>query len=143
MLNVLGGNKVYTVPEIDNLLNKITGFEIVSKLPYLAEANTKTVYYKKTTGSAVIGYIVPGGSIDDMVDEIDDTHVEPVYASVLVPYIKGFDTSDNPCWYTTGSLTISDTLSEEEVIKIWEEHYLKGQKLTKVNTTRQIAIDGR
>ena len=126
MLNVLGGNKVYTVPETDNLLDGKTNFETVSKLPPLAEADVKTVYYKKTADKDITGYVIPGGSIDDIVDEADSTHTEPVTTPVLVPYVKSFDANNNPCWYTTGSNTVNNTLSEEEVLKIWEEHYLKG-----------------
>lgn len=123
-LNVLGGNKIYTVPEIDTLLKNMAGFAIVDKLPDIATANTKLVYYKKSKDKLqeITGYGNPDNS-SDVSEEQDSIHTEPIYTErpLLVPYIIGNDTTGNKVWYTTGSAAKDHAaIPEETVLEIWK-----------------------
>ena len=123
-LNVMGGYRVYTVPEIDAMLKKMAGFVIVDKLPELSAANTSLVYYKKTkdTVKDITGYANPDNPAD-ISEEEDDTHTEPIYTErpALIPYIIGNDADGNKVWYTTGS-NVNDQvpLTNEEINTIWD-----------------------
>lgn len=122
MLNVLGGHKVYTVPEIDKLLRNACGFVIctASTFPKLEDASTKLVYYKQTNDT-IAGYCDPDNP-DDIVTEPDEKHTEPVKIPTLTPYLKGKDADEKDCWYTTDKYTLNDTLTEEEVLAIWNKY---------------------
>lgn len=165
MLNVLGGNKVYTVPEIDKLIKNMAGFEIVDKLPTLDAAKTTCVYYKRGNSSIIDGYRKPddpdGDATEDVKDEADDTYTTPIYRQALIPYIKAKQTSSGTSqyvWFTTDTLSKVDSLTEEDVRAIWyygvtydgltsEQKNADGSvkeipiRYTSINTTRHIAIN--
>lgn len=124
-LNVLGGNKVYTVPEIDSLLKNVAGFAIVDKLPKIETANAKLVYYKRTKDKMqeITGYANPDDPTD-ISEEPDETHTEPIITEhpLLVPYIIGKDADNNKVWYTTGgSAKDHDAIPEETILEIWNK----------------------
>lgn len=104
MLRLLGEAKVYTVPEIDAIIRKRTGFQIVNALPDIRLASDRIVYFVRT------GETAPGWN-DEMYP-------------VLQPYVVGYEDAggggccccdcppsccggdDKPSaarvWYTTG-----------------------------------------
>lgn len=71
MIRLLGEAKVYTVPEIDAIIRKRTGFQIVNALPDIRLANDRIVYFVRT------GETAPGWN-DEMYP-------------VLQPYVVGYD----------------------------------------------------
>lgn len=98
MLHLFEGNRVYTVPEIDMLLQRATGgFTIVDSLPLASKADPACVYYVKKTVT------------DNATNE--DKHV-------LVPYVigKAPDSGTEDVWYTTG--IEKGSISYEELANI-------------------------
>lgn len=129
MLNVLGGVKIYTAPEVDKLIGKASGHAIVVSLPPLASAMVGTVYYKKTavTKKELKGYRKASDTEGDYTSDLraspEGEYTVAVYDrySMLVPYIVGTDSSGNRAWYTTGTLDSSGPITEEEVLQIWRD----------------------
>ena len=124
-LNVMGGQRVYTVPEIDMMMKKMAGFTIVDKLPAIASANPTLVYYKKTKDKVrdITGYANPDDPTD-IAEEEDAIHTEPVYTErpALIPYIIGNDAvTGDKVWYTTGnSVNEQVPLTDDEINEIWD-----------------------
>lgn len=83
MLNLIGGNRVYTVKEIDQIISTKTGFFIVDELPDADTANSNLVYYRRT----------------DKLFEDEHGHLQ----KVLRQYIVGEDPefSGHKAWFTT------------------------------------------
>lgn len=94
MLNMLGQHKIYTVPEIDVLLRKASGFTIVDTLPDISLANDKLVYYKRQF---------------DEDGNLKKVEVEGEERPVLIPYLVGYDIDGTTkVWYTSGGAGVSD-----------------------------------
>lgn len=150
MLNVLGGVKVYTVPEIDMLIKSANGYTVVDKLPTLSSANTGLVYYKKSTSviSELKGYKREGDSDDtefikEEIDE-DEGYTVPVYTKlpVLIPYIVGHDEKGRKMWYTTSAKNSESTpLTDEEIKAIWKKYDYTYPKM--LITQKTLAVDMR
>lgn len=121
-LNVAGNQRVYTVPEIDTLLSRMTGFTVVSKLPDIETANPLFVHYKKAGFNIkdISGYANPNDA-SDIIDEEDAEHTQPVFTErpALVPYVIGTDAHNNKVWYTTGSCIKKEPLTDAEITDIW------------------------
>lgn len=129
-INVLGGQKVYTVPEMDTKIDEIiaqglAGFEIVDKLPTLASATVNRVYYKKTKKTITDTWYSNPSDPTDTSDEQDATHTVEHTAErpVLQPYLKGKDAHNDDCWYTSGSGSAGDHrgMADEEILEIWRQ----------------------
>lgn len=77
MLNMLGGIKIYTVPDVDLLIKNATGFAIVDTLPDpIEDAKANLAYYKRVQGTD---------------------------KNILVPYLVGeHPETKELVWYTTG-----------------------------------------
>ena len=128
MINVAGGRKIYTVEEIDKIIEtQASTFAIVDELPAIAEADEKTVYYLKSKDNAIeiTGYKNPNNPSD--VSEVKDlNHTEAVTITKprLVPYIIGVDQSNHKAWFTAGSSM--RPLTAQEVIDIWNSVEIGG-----------------
>lgn len=128
MLNVLGGVKVYTTTEINSMIKRSHGFDIVNELPPIQTADIGIVYYK-TTSKCVVeikGYrkIDDPDDTDDLTPEPDAEHVIPVYISrpALVPYIIGI-VNGRRVWYTVAGQTVDTSpISDEEILAIWHSY---------------------
>lgn len=123
-LNIVGNNKVYTVKEIDALLDRTSGFVVVNTLPPIIDAKANLIYYKKAkdTIKDVTGYANPN-DMSDVSEEKDSRHTQVIYTErpALIPYIIGIDsTTGNKVWYTTGTSIKHEPLTEEEVKAIWD-----------------------
>ena len=123
-LNIMGNNKVYTVKEIDALLDRTSGFVVVNTLPPIVDAKANLIYYKKAkdTIKDVTGYANPN-DMSDISEEKDSSHTQVIYTErpALIPYIIGIDsTTGNKVWYTTGTSIKHEPLTEEEVKAIWD-----------------------
>jgi len=137
MLNVLGGIKIYTAPEVDQLIGKANGHTIVTSLPSLSSAVVGMVYYKKTaiTKKELKGYRRASDTEGDYTVDLrgapDDEYTVEVYNKykVLVPYIVGTDNEGNRAWYTTGTLDSSNPITEEEILEMWRSSEPKKERI--------------
>lgn len=130
-LNVMGGVKVYTVPEVDNLIKRSNGYMIVDKLPALATAKAGMVYYKKAqqTIPELVGYRraedINGDSTSDLAETMGGMYTVAVYVNrpTLTPYIVGTTPVGGRVWYTTTEHSAEmRALTEQEVLDIWNRH---------------------
>lgn len=133
-LNVMGGVKVYSTAEVDNLIKKSNGYMIVDKLPELALAKAGMVYYKKSKQviPEVIGYRresdILGDSTTDLKDERIGEYTVAVYVSrpTLTPYIIGTTKNGGRQWYTTTEHSAEmRPMTEKEVMDIWNSWNFK------------------
>lgn len=72
MINILGGNQVYTVSEVNELLDNVDGFLVVDTLPSVSNAKENIIYFLVTGDSVtndadktipvVIPYIINNGN---------------------------------------------------------------------------------
>lgn len=115
MVNFMGDQKVYTVPEINAMFTKLKAtptFEIVSELPDALSVDDTKTYYLVTgeTTREIVGYRT--------VTEIgvgQGSHQEPIYAEYpkVVPYMYKNDT-----WYSVGSVQM---ITDDEIRAIVDE----------------------
>lgn len=120
-LNVLGGQKIYTVQEIDTIVRHSgAGFEICDKLPSLATAIPNCVYYKKSDKKVTDTWWSNPNDSTDTADEQDATHTEQHSEEhqTLVPYIKGTKNGE-ACWYTADN--DHEAIPKERIREIWQQ----------------------
>lgn len=143
-LNVLGGLKVYTVQEIDTIIQHAgASFEIVDKLPTLAAAVSNCVYYKKSNKKITDIWWSNPDDPTDIADEQDTVHTEQhsEERQVLIPYIKGIKDGED-CWYTTGGSSTGgdhEPITEERVREIWQQEMGTPKRYTLIRTGKALA----
>ena len=91
MITLLGGNEIYTVPEITEVLYNYESFAVVNELPDISVAKKGIIYYKRTG------------------DTVRDTDNNIRY--LMKPFVIGISPTDanKKVWYTIDDSAVSES----------------------------------